>query len=124
MLSLMSFRSKRSTSGRRGGYHSVSIRPARAEDEAAIRGIAALDGKSVPTGRLLVAEADSEIIAALPMGGGPAVADPFRWTSDVVALMELRAAQMTAADLVPVPSGGGAGASVRTNVPRPTAAVT
>ena len=47
---------------------------------------------------MLVAEADGEIIAALPIDGGHAVADPFRWTADVVALMEMRAAQFEGID--------------------------
>jgi hypothetical protein len=115
MFPLMSRTSKRSTSSRLGGYDSVAVRLARPEDEAAIRRIAALDGKKAPEGRVLVAEADSEVIAALPIGGGVAVADPFRWTSDVVALMEMRAEQLATADLVPVPATGGAVRSLRTN---------
>ena len=108
MFSLMSRRSKRSTSSRTGGYDSVAVRLARQEDEMAIHRIASLDGKKAPRGRVLVAEADREIIAALAIEGGNAVADPFRWTSDVVALMEMRAEQLAAADLVPTPAMGGA----------------
>jgi hypothetical protein len=114
MFSLMSRRSKRSTSSRLGGYDSVAVRLARAEDEAAIRRLASLDGKKAPEGRVLVAEADAELIAALAIDGGEAVADPFRWTSDVVALMEMRAEQLAAADLVPVPGTGGAVRALRT----------
>ena len=109
MFSLMSFRSKRSTSSSRaGGYDSVAVRFAGPEDAAAIRRVAALDSKEAPTGPALVAEADAEVIAALPLDGGHAVADPFRWTADVVALMEMRAAQIDRAQFAPVPSGGGA----------------
>jgi len=108
MFSLMSRRSNRSTSSRLGGYDSVAVRLARPEDEAAIQKIASLDGKKAPSGRVLVAEADREIIAALAIDGGNAVADPFRWTSDVVALMEMRAEQLAAAELVPMPAAGGA----------------
>jgi len=114
MFSLMSRRSKRSTSSRLGGYDSVAIRLAGPEDESSIHRIASLDGKKAPQGRVLVAEADSEIIAALGITGGHAVADPFRWTSDVVALMEMRAEQLAAADLVPVPAVGGAVRNLRT----------
>ena len=116
MFSLMSRRSKRSTSSRLGGYDSVAVRLARAEDDEAIRRIASLDGKKAPAGRVLVAEADAELIAALAIDGGQAVADPFRWTSDVVALMEMRAAQLAASDLVPVPSAGGAVKTLRTQL--------
>jgi hypothetical protein len=113
MFPLMSRRSNRSTSRRLGGYDSVAVRIARPEDEAAIRRIASLDGKKAPAGRVLVAEADREIIAALSVEGEDVVADPFRWTSDVVALMEMRAEQLAAADLVPMPAAGGA---VRTSL--------
>ena len=116
MFSLMSLRSKRSTSSRAGAYDSVAVRMARPEDEPAIRRLASLDGKRVPAGRLLVAEADSELIAALPVAGGSAVADPFRWTSDVVALMEMRAAQIADAGTVPAPAGSGAVAPLRTQL--------
>src|SRR5215204_447877 len=114
MFSLMSGNSKRSTSGRQGGYDSVAVRLAVAEDAEAIRRVAALDGKAEPTGRVLVAEADGELIAALPVAGGSAIADPFRWTSDIVALMEMRAEQLTAADLVPMGVAAGALRSLRT----------
>jgi hypothetical protein len=113
MFSLMSLRSKRSTSGPASRYDSVAVRLARPEDEPAIRRLASLDGKSVPKGRLLVAEADSEVIAALPVAGGSAVADPFRWTSDVVALMEMRAEQLAGAEVAPQPAPSGAVAKLR-----------
>jgi hypothetical protein len=112
----MSLRSKRSTSSRGAGYDSVAVRLARPEDEPAIRRIAALDGKRVPAGRVLVAEADSEVIAALSVAGGGAVADPFRWTAEVVALMEMRAEQLAATDPAPVPVTGGAVQSLRTQL--------
>jgi hypothetical protein len=116
MFSLMSLRSKRSTSSRHGGYDSVVVRLARPEDEPALRRVAALDDKRVPAGHLLVAEADSELIAALPIAGGAAIADPFRWTSEVVALMQMRAAQLTDAELAPAPAGSSAVTALRTQL--------
>jgi hypothetical protein len=107
MLSLMSLRSKSLTSSPADRYGSVAVRVARAEDDAAIRRVAALDGKELPEGVKLVAEADTEIIAALPIHGGEPVADPFRWTADVVALMKLRARQLERTTLEPVPAGAG-----------------
>ena len=114
MFSLMSFRSKRSTPSRPSGYDSVAVRLARPDDAPAIRRLAALDDKRVPSGRILVAEADSEVIAALPVAGGSAVADPFRWTSDVVALLEMRAKQLATAEPEPEPVPGGAVQALRT----------
>lgn len=96
MFSPKSRKSKRLTYTHSGGYDSVAIRMARPGDEQAIVRLAALDGRRAPEGRVLVAEADSEIIAALPVDGGAAVSDPFRWTGDVIALMEVRAAQLAA----------------------------
>jgi hypothetical protein len=95
------------TSSRTGAYDSVAVRVARPDDDAAIRRVAALDGKEVPEGVTLVAEADNEIIAALPISGGEPVADPFRWTADVVALMKMRAAQIERGTFESAPAGAG-----------------
>ena len=45
-----------------------------------------------------MAEADSRLLAALPLGSGRAIADPFEPTAELVALLELRRTQMEAAD--------------------------
>jgi len=52
------------------------IREAQPTDVAALERLAALDSGRVPSGRLLVAEADGNIQAAVPLAGGPAIADP------------------------------------------------
>src|SRR5215203_6039305 len=97
MFSLMSARSKRSTYAHPGGYNSVAVRRARPDDEHAILRIASLDGTKAPTGQVLVAEADGEIVAALSATDGSRAADPFRWTSEVMALLEMRAEQLAGA---------------------------
>jgi hypothetical protein len=99
-----------------GGYDSVAVRMARPDDEAAIRRIAALDGRKAPSGRVLVAEADGEVIAALSATDGGRAADPFRWTSDVMALMEMRAVQIAGADAAPVPALRGAVKQLRASL--------
>jgi hypothetical protein len=71
---------------------SVLIRAARGSDGRAIARLAALDSAAVPAGDLLVAEADGQLVAARSLTTGAAVADPFRPTADVLALLELRAA--------------------------------
>ena len=43
---------------------------------------------------MLVAEADSRMLAALPLGSGRPIADPFEPSAEAVALLELRAAQL------------------------------
>jgi hypothetical protein len=70
---------------------SVLIRAARGSDGPALEALAALDSALVPAGELLVAEADGSIVAALSAATGERIADPFRPTRDVVALLELRA---------------------------------
>jgi hypothetical protein len=72
---------------------SVLIRAARGSDGPALEELAALDSASVPAGTLLVAEADGELVAALGAATGAHIANPFRRTADVVALLELRAAR-------------------------------
>ena len=108
MFSLMSLKSKSSSSSRSGGYDSVAVRLAGPEDEAAIGRVAALDSSEAAGGPHLVAEADGDVIAALAIGSGQAVADPFRWTADVVELMTVRAAQMrsTRADATAAATAG------------------
>jgi hypothetical protein len=75
---------------------SVLLRRASAEDSARIRTLALLDNKRVPAGPFLVAEADGEIVAARSLSTGAVVADPFRLTSDAVAMLRLRANQVGA----------------------------
>jgi hypothetical protein len=72
----------------------IEIRRARLEDAAALRRVAALDSKQLPTGDLLVAELDGELAAALPLDGGEPIADPFRPTAALVRLLELRREQI------------------------------
>ena len=70
---------------------SVLIRAARGSDGPALRRLAALDSSVVPAGELLVAEADGELVAARAITSGAVVADPFRPTADVVAILHARA---------------------------------
>jgi hypothetical protein len=66
----------------------ITIRNSRPTDAAAIRRLAALDSRPVPTGDALVAEVGGEIVAVRSATG--AVADPFRPTADVVELLDVR----------------------------------
>ncbi|MEA2439647.1 MAG: hypothetical protein QOH76_1071 [Thermoleophilaceae bacterium] len=78
----------------------VLMRRATAGDTARIRTLALLDDKRVPAGPFLVAEVGGRIVAARSLSTGTVVADPFRLTSDIVAMLRLRAAQVGAtADL-------------------------
>lgn len=71
----------------------VTIRPARPQDAMSVARLAAMSDRRPPQGPVLVAEIGSEIVAALPVGGGPAVTDVRRPTADVVQLLELRSDQ-------------------------------
>ena len=72
----------------------ITVRPAVSADYAGLARLAALDSASPPTGSMLVAEADSRMLAALPLGAGRPIADPFEPTAEAVALLELRARQL------------------------------
>src|SRR3954453_6239560 len=61
----------------------VVIRAARGSDGPALRRLAALDSREVPTGDVLLAETDDELVAALSVDTGERVADPFRRTAPV-----------------------------------------
>jgi hypothetical protein len=84
----------------------VAIRVARPADARPLARLAALDDHEADAGRLahlaaapwdgsvLVAEAEGDIAAALVVEDGTVVADPFRLTDGLVALLRLRAAQL------------------------------
>jgi hypothetical protein len=72
----------------------VLMRRATAADAARVRELAYLDDRRLPAGPFLVTELGGEIVAALSLGSGTVVADPFRRTSDAVAMLRLRAAQV------------------------------
>ena len=72
----------------------MTVRHSRAGDELELTQLAALDSSDPISGPALVAESDARILAALPLGAGRALADPFEPTAQLVALLELRAAQL------------------------------
>ncbi|HEU5361833.1 MAG TPA: hypothetical protein VFU56_00770 [Gaiellaceae bacterium] len=72
----------------------VELRLCKPLDDPALERLAALAERPVPEGRLVVALVGGEIVAALPLAGGPALADPFRRSAHVLPLLELRAAQL------------------------------
>lgn len=74
----------------------ITVRRSVSGDRGELERLAALDSARPPTGAALVAEADSRMIAALPLGSGRPIADPFEPTAAIVALLELRAGQMAA----------------------------
>jgi hypothetical protein len=81
----------------------VVIRAARGSDGNALEDLARLDSQRPLAGDVLVAEQEGRMVAAL--AGDRIVADPFRPTDDVVALLRLRAGRAR--------QGRGHGARVR-----------
>jgi hypothetical protein len=75
----------------------LTIRKSQPADETALRRLAELDScPDVTPGPYLIAEFERTLIAALPLRGGDAIADPFRPTADIVQLLEVRARQLRA----------------------------
>ena len=75
----------------------ISIRSAGPQDYTALWHLAALDDRPLPRGPFVVAEVGGEIVAAVSRDSGAAIADPFRRTAQAVALLQLRASQLSLA---------------------------
>jgi len=69
----------------------VSIRLANASDAPALRRVAGRDTRPLPGGDLLVAVVGGEVRAALSLGTGESIADPFHPTAGLVELLHIRA---------------------------------
>ena len=72
----------------------LTVRLAGPADEFGLARLAALDSAAPLRGPALVAEADSRLIAALPLGSGRPIADPFEPTAELLELLEMRKAQL------------------------------
>src|SRR3954453_17919549 len=72
----------------------VVIRRTTSSDGPALAALAALDAAPLPLGPSIVAEVAGMPRAVLPLDGGRAFGDPFAPTDELVALLELRAAQI------------------------------
>jgi hypothetical protein len=73
----------------------LTIRLSVPADAEALRRLAQLDSAPPPAPvPMLVAEVGGELRAALPLHGGPAIADPFWRTVELVAILEQRARQL------------------------------
>ena len=74
---------------------SLTIRLAADDDRLALSTLAQLDSANAPAAPVLLAEACGQLVAALSLADGRAVADPFRPTADVLDLLRVRAAGAT-----------------------------
>jgi len=72
----------------------VTIRRLTEDDTPAVMRLVQLDSADPPKGELLGAEIEGTLVAFAPVSGGRTVADPFSRTSELSALLSLRAAQL------------------------------
>jgi hypothetical protein len=93
-------------------HSEITLRFATVADALALKTLAELDSARVPAGEVLIAEVDGRLRAALPLGAGEAIADPFHRTADLVALLRMRATQLLGRDAL-------AGTSLRALERRP-----
>ena len=78
----------------------LTIRRASADDTFALKRLAAVDSAAPPTGEVLLAEMGDELWAAVSVDTGTAIADPFRPSADLVALLRFRARRIRNEDSV------------------------
>ena len=101
MLERMNLLRHRSRNGMGGYRHSpaVTIRWATLDDARRVEVLAELDEDSVPTAPLLLAFVGEELWVAASPGTGAVVADPFRPSAQVAALVLERGRQLTVPDV-------------------------
>ena len=70
----------------------LKLRDATDADAADLHRLARLDSQGrPPAGRLIVAEEEGALVAAMSVDSGAVIADPFKATAAIVALLRLRA---------------------------------
>jgi hypothetical protein len=74
----------------------ITLRLAARDGDAAVAQLVQLSGHDLPIGPSLVAEVDGEPRAALPLGGGELLVDPFHPAAELGSLLTLRLAQLDA----------------------------
>ena len=71
----------------------ITIRLATPDDDLGLLRLAALDSASLPTGRMLLAEVDGELHAAISLDDGSSIADPFHPTLHLLELLRTHGAE-------------------------------
>jgi hypothetical protein len=95
----LAFTPAKATPGAGGRPAGVVIRPATGADARAVERLAEASERRTPSGLVLVAEVDDDVVAALSVRERYVLTDLWRPTGDVVQLLELRSEQLRAADL-------------------------
>ena len=93
--------------------HEMTIRRADTGDALALGRLAQLDGTRYAGTPSLVADVDGRIVAALPLDGSRAFADPFRRTAQAVEMLGLRRDQLGGHQRGAVPPFGGLSRALR-----------
>lgn len=101
------------------GADQLTIRRSSARDSEALARLAELDTAPPPSGPYLLAEEGGELRAALSLAGGPSIGDPFRRTVELIALLELRSAQLAAPPAGAARGAGGFGGRAPRRWPTP-----
>lgn len=73
----------------------LALRVAHDDEGAVVHRIAELDSARALSGEILLALIDGEPVAARSLRDGRVVANPFVRTADAVALLDIRASQLT-----------------------------
>jgi hypothetical protein len=76
-------------------HHHIAIRPAIPADADGLEHLSELDGRRLPKGQALIGEIEGQLVAAVPLGEGTAIANPFVATGELVDLLRLRARQIS-----------------------------
>jgi hypothetical protein len=76
-------------------WSALVIRLAVRADETQLRRLAHMDSARPLSGQALIAEQGGSVIAALSLADGAAIADPFVASADAVAMLRVRAAQLS-----------------------------
>jgi hypothetical protein len=81
--------------------NAFTIRPATEADAETLRRLAILDTRRPLAGRILIAEEDGVVVAALSLDERRAIADPFEPSGTALALLRARAGALRAHGLMP-----------------------
>jgi hypothetical protein len=83
----------------------ILIRTSTTADVPGLARLAALDSAETPHGRVLIAEVDGSMRAAMPLDGGRPIADPFAESVHVLELLAAHARALPAASGAPAKRG-------------------
>jgi hypothetical protein len=87
-------RGKARTAWQRRRHRALQIRAATEADAPALVRLARLDSSRPPSGTIILAEDDGNVVAAMSVEDGATIANPFHATASIVAMLRIRAKQL------------------------------